>query len=330
MRKAPTRLPTPIPTGADSTSAEQARLEPGASKPLFQTRELLSGGCLQGSLRCSAPTSGGLCHPRALSAREEAAPPPPTEPPSNPSPFLRLQCVVYGMPSKLGYASLYENLLTVLRGLLPKNEAILHDLREEMPMYPAIALREIVANAPVHQDFAVRGSGGPMIEIFSDRLVVRNPGNPLVAPDRFLNQDRARNEKMVDLMRRMKICERSGSGVDKALEAVESMQPPAPEFRIDRHEDLSVGETVVTLFAPKDYSKMNIDERVKAAYWHAAFLFIPNERMSNSSLRARFGLDEGASSGVSLVIKRAISDRRIKVEDPNVGSKAMRYVPWWA
>lgn len=36
-------------------------------------------------------------------------------------------------------------------------------------MYPEIAIRELVANSLIHQDFSVTGSG-PMIEIFSDRM----------------------------------------------------------------------------------------------------------------------------------------------------------------
>ena len=46
------------------------------------------------------------------------------------------------------------------------------------PTYPRVAIREFVANALIHQDFAIDGS--PItIEIFSNRLVITNPGAPL-------------------------------------------------------------------------------------------------------------------------------------------------------
>ena len=39
------------------------------------------------------------------------------------------------------------------------------------------AVREILANALIHQDLAVTGSG-PVVEVFSDRVDFTNPGPP--------------------------------------------------------------------------------------------------------------------------------------------------------
>jgi ATP-dependent DNA helicase RecG len=69
-------------------------------------------------------------------------------------------------------------------------------------MYPELAVRELVANALIHQDFAV-GGAGPMIEIFADRMEISNPGVPLVDVDRFLDTPpRSRNEALAALMLR--------------------------------------------------------------------------------------------------------------------------------
>ena len=43
-----------------------------------------------------------------------------------------------------------------------------------MRMYPEDAIRELVANAVVHQDFSITGAG-PMVEIFSDRMEMTIP-----------------------------------------------------------------------------------------------------------------------------------------------------------
>ena len=51
-------------------------------------------------------------------------------------------------------------------------------------MFPDLAIRELVANALIHQDFLITGAG-PMIEIFDDRIEVTNPGEPLVDTQRF-------------------------------------------------------------------------------------------------------------------------------------------------
>ena len=62
-----------------------------------------------------------------------------------------------------------------INGLLPTNEVIGQALRRTVPMFPELAVRELVANALIHQDFSVTGAG-PMVEIFADRIEITNPG----------------------------------------------------------------------------------------------------------------------------------------------------------
>ena len=86
---------------------------------------------------------------------------------------------------KKGYASGFEGLIDYIDGILPSNEIIEKALRTTVPMFPGPAIRELVANALIHQDFFVTGAG-PMIEIFDDRIEITNPGEPLVDTQRFL------------------------------------------------------------------------------------------------------------------------------------------------
>lgn len=74
---------------------------------------------------------------------------------------------------------------------LPANEEIGKALRKETRLYPVIAVRELVANALVHQDLSEIGF--PMIEVFKDRIDISNPGIPLVTPDRFIDAYKSRN-----------------------------------------------------------------------------------------------------------------------------------------
>ena len=90
------------------------------------------------------------------------------------------------------------------------------------------AVRELVANALIHQDFSMTGAG-PMVEIFDGRIEIANPGEPLVDTRRFLdNPPASRNEALTSLMRRFDICEERGSGIDKVVAEVERHQLPAP------------------------------------------------------------------------------------------------------
>ena len=70
-----------------------------------------------------------------------------------------------------GYAVGFEGLMGFLEALLPSEEVITESVRKTITKYPMIALREIIANALIHQDFTVSGSS-PLVEIFESRIEV--------------------------------------------------------------------------------------------------------------------------------------------------------------
>ena len=116
-----------------------------------------------------------------------------------------------------GYAVGFEGLIDYLKTLLPSNEEIGKAFRKEVPMYPELAIRELAANAIIHQDFSLTGTG-PMVELFDTRMEITNPGIPLVDTDRFLDSPpRSRNEALASFMRRINICEERGTGIDKVI-----------------------------------------------------------------------------------------------------------------
>ena len=47
-----------------------------------------------------------------------------------------------------------------------------------------------------------------MIEIYSNRIEISNPGAPIGPVERFLDGYQSRNERLADLMRRMSICDK--------------------------------------------------------------------------------------------------------------------------
>jgi len=106
-----------------------------------------------------------------------------------------------------GYATGFEGLIKFINNLLPENEVIGQALRKSVPMFPELAIRELVTNALIHQDFTLTGTG-PMIEVFTDRMEITNPGVPLVDRQRFLDRPpRSRNEAIASFLRRIGICE---------------------------------------------------------------------------------------------------------------------------
>ncbi len=89
-------------------------------------------------------------------------------------------------PSQKGYALAFEAAVAFINSQLPQNEPIGQAFRTEVRMYPEKAIRELVANGLIHQDFTVTGAG-PMVEIFADRMEITNPGEPLVDTLRFID-----------------------------------------------------------------------------------------------------------------------------------------------
>ncbi len=234
----------------------------------------------------------------------------------------RTATVTHRQDSQRGYASGFKGLVEYIDSLLPHNEHIGKAFREESPLYPTTAIRELVANALIHQDMTITGAG-PMIELFKDRMEITNPGQPLVSPDRFLDlPPRSRNEALAALMRRMKICEEQGTGIDKVLETVELHQLPPPDFRIKGHAFRAV------LFAPRRFADMTQDERVRACYQHAALKYVSGQRMTNATLRERLGIDAQNAAQASIIIRRALADNLIRPADPD--HPRAGYVPSWA
>jgi len=223
-----------------------------------------------------------------------------------------------------GYAAGFGGLIEFINGLLPVNEVIGQALRKSVRVYPELAIRELVANALIHQDFSITGSG-PMVEIFDDRMEITNPGIPLVDTQRLLDSPpRSRNEHLASLMRRIGVCEERGSGVDKVVFQTELYQLPAPLFEV-------VGDsTRSTLFAPQPLTRMGRDDRIRAVYLHACLRYVQREYMTNTSLRERFGIDVKNSATASRLLREALAAGSVRLQDPEAPPKLRRYVPSWA
>ena len=223
-----------------------------------------------------------------------------------------------------GYASGFEGLIEFVNNLVPRNEVIGQAIRKEVPMYPELAIRELMVNAIIHQDFSITGAG-PMVELFADRMEITNPGIPLMSTERFLDAPpQSRNETLASFMRRVGICEERGSGVDKVVSETEFYQLPAPIF------ETVEGSTRAILFAHKPLRDMDRADRTRACYLHACLRYVERHPMTNSSLRKRFGIEEKNSATASRIIREAIEEGIVKPYDPEQGKKYSKYIPYWA
>lgn len=105
-----------------------------------------------------------------------------------------------------GYAVGFTGLVQYVMGKLPQNEVIEDAIRKEIKLVPEVVIRELLANALIHQDFEM-GGASPTVEVFSNRVEISNPGEPIVPVERFIDGYQSRNERLADLMRRFGVCE---------------------------------------------------------------------------------------------------------------------------
>jgi ATP-dependent DNA helicase RecG len=223
-----------------------------------------------------------------------------------------------------GYAVGFTGLVQYVMGKLPQNEVIEDAIRKEVKLVPEVVIRELLANALIHQDFNITGTS-PIVEIFSNRVEISNPGEPIVPVERFIDGYQSRNERLADLMRRFGVCEEKSSGIDRVIEAAEFMQLPAPEFLTGPQR------TIVVIHGPRSFRDMNGGDRVRACYQHCVLQYVLRKQMTNQSLRERFGLPEGNSNTISQIITATMEQGLVKV-DPNApdSRRYARYIPVWA
>ena len=223
-----------------------------------------------------------------------------------------------------GYVVGFESSIKYIEALIPTQELIQEALRERKSAFPILAIREAVANALIHQDFSVTGTG-PVVEIFDTRIEITTAGVPLVDIKRIVdNPPKSRNEKLAELMRRLKICEELGTGWDRMVLSCEIMQLPSPQ--ITPYEE----STRVTLFSEKNFSNISFTDKLWACYLHSCVKYVQGEQLTNSSLRKRFGLNESSAGTISRLIKEAVKLNLIKPLDPTTANRYMKYIPTWA
>lgn len=222
-----------------------------------------------------------------------------------------------------GYAASFEALISYINDQLPASEAIAAALRTTTRAYPKEAIRELVANAIVHQDLNEKGTG-VTVEIFDDRIEVLNPGLPLLPVDRFIDENQSRNERFAAALRQLGICEERGHGIDEVVSNIEIFQLPPYACRLgSRH-------TTVVLSKYKPLKDLTPEERVYAVYQHCCLRHVNNRLTNNESIRERFKIEKQNAATASRLLTEAVAAKKIRPVDSEAANKIMRYVPYWA
>ena len=195
-------------------------------------------------------------------------------------------------------------------------------LRELVGPYPSDLLRELLANALLHQNLDEKGIQ-PRVEIFTDRVVFTNPGVPLLDPNRFVDGEQRRNPIMADRFRQLRMAEETGKGWDLIVYECEKhfLAPPLIE------PDALATRIVVRQQLP--FAALSLQDRLRGCVQHAALAWeTKHQPITNASLRARFKTEDAPS--VSRVLRAALDKGLIRDTDPDSGTRNKAYVPMWA
>ena len=176
----------------------------------------------------------------------------------------------------------------------------------------------------LYQSFDVHGMS-PALEIFTNRIEMKNPGAPLIDTNRFIDlPPKSHNDKMAQAMFLFKLCKKRGSEMDRAVAALEEKcLPPIKITSSDAH-------TRAFLYVPKKWSKMSFEERIQTCYQQACLLYERNETMNNQSLRERLGMEHRSTAPASRIIYDTIQRGLIKpANTENESKKLASYIPFY-
>lgn len=219
-----------------------------------------------------------------------------------------------------GYANGFTNLMRYIKTKILKEEKINNlGFRDSYYQYSNLVIRELIANAIIHQDLSILGNQ-IKIEFYENRIEISNPGTPIIDIWRFYDTNRTRNLKLASNMNKFGICEELGSGVDKIVEISEIEKRFTPQYIIYDGQ-----YTTVKLFKNREFENMSEDEKLNILYYHCCYNYTLEKYMTNSSLRERFMLNNtnADSKKITRLIKKALETNLIK-QGAN-----KTYIPFW-
>ena len=120
------------------------------------------------------------------------------------------------------------------------------------------------------------------------------------------------------------MCERRGSGIDRATDAIGQMKLPA--YKDQSGDDF----TRITLFPKKNVKDMTREERIAACYQHACLLYEDGQSINNMSVRERFNLNKNQTVLASRILSDTQQAGLIKPVNPEMEAKRYyAYIPYY-
>lgn len=92
----------------------------------------------------------------------------------------------------------------------------------------------------------------------------------------------------------------------------------------------SRSEKLASVFMGQPLADMDRTGGARACYLHACLCSVTRKRMTNTSVRQRFGIESGNKAIASRLLREALESGMIRLETEEVADKLRAYVPFWA
>jgi ATP-dependent DNA helicase RecG len=182
-----------------------------------------------------------------------------------------------------------------------RRDAVVRGLvREEVPEFPPVAVREALVNAVGHRDYSARGSAVE-VRLYDDALEVESPGTlpAWVTVDNLPDAQYSRNVLIMEGLQRLGLVEEAGQGIDRMISEMEDALLNPPEFE-ERDASFLVRLRGTSVFAAEDrlwvsrFAELELSADAKVAIVYAR----RHGSISNEDLRTLRGLDRDRSRAV--------------------------------
>lgn len=179
-----------------------------------------------------------------------------------------------------------------------RRDAVVRGLvREEVPEFPPIAIREVLVNAVAHRDYSLRGTAVD-VRLFDDAVEIESPGclPGYVTVENLRTAQYSRNERIMDALQRLGLVEEAGQGIDRMITEMEDALLDPPEFE-ERDASFLVRLKGRSVFAAEDrlwaarFRDLGLDGDARTALVYAR----RQGTISNEELRNLRHLDRDAS-----------------------------------
>jgi ATP-dependent DNA helicase RecG len=110
-------------------------------------------------------------------------------------------------------------------------------IREKVPFFPPVVIREAIVNAIIHRDYTIDGAK-VQLEIYPEKIIIKSPGLPILPNTleklkSFTAKSYSRNKKLTLVFNRMGLMEEAEYGMDTYREMREKYKLPLPIITYD-------------------------------------------------------------------------------------------------